>query len=602
MPDPLDETRVDTTGAQLFELLCERRGWTPEYLTRVEDSSHAPLMDVDTMVAELDRARREGLRVSIIPDFDMDGIASGVLGLAGLSELGLTVGLHLPDYRRGHDVSPQDIAEVNARWPDTRVVLTCDGGVNSSRGLATARSLGWRVLVTDHHEELEPGCVADVTVDPCRLDETYAHPGICGAHVLWQVLDAYARAHRPDKLWEVHLLRLFAGLGTVSDVMPLLFENRDLVRDAVAIANLLRVRAPETVPNQWGGMDADPDAIDVADSTLLRLLAADGSHHPAFVATFRGFALVLKAFARAGKLRNDSELGEDFFGFYVAPAFNSPRRAETPLEPCFTVFTDPDPTVQLSAMDEVIAANERRRAMVSVHLEELERTDQPFAPFVWFSSAPTGMFGLLANSIMTRLGHPVVVGGLGRRFSGSGRAPTWFGFLDALNHVPGMQAIGHQQACGVQASSPESLSALLAEATAVAMLERDTSARSGDIVLGHGPGVDAQPEDTEALLGFVEQVEALRPFGQGFEAPTAEIVLDPRLTRVRRIGSQQQHLAVDTDAGLTCLWWNAADQWFDELSRVSQGSDPMRLLTRLQVNEFRGQRRVQAVVDRWLPS
>lgn len=98
------------------------------------------------------------------------------------------------------------------------MLLTCDGGVNSHAGIAAARALGWVTLVTDHHEELKPGSTADVTVDPCRLDETNANSGICGAHVLFQVLREYTRVHRPDKTWEIGLLRLFAGLGTAPAV------------------------------------------------------------------------------------------------------------------------------------------------------------------------------------------------------------------------------------------------------------------------------------------------------------------------------------------------------------------------------------------------
>lgn len=114
------------------------------------------------------------------------------------------------------------------------------------------------------------------------------------------MIEAYTRVHRPEKLWEIRLLCLFAGLGTVSDVMPVPYENRQLVRDAISIARLLRVAAPKTI-------DADPDAIDIDQSMLMQLLRTE-PHHPVFLRAFEGFAIVLKAFAQAGKIAGDQPL------------------------------------------------------------------------------------------------------------------------------------------------------------------------------------------------------------------------------------------------------------------------------------------------------
>ncbi|WP_328791444.1 DHH family phosphoesterase [Streptomyces sp. NBC_00273] len=307
----VDDHSLADEDIDLFMLLCQRRGWSDQHLKEIESTEHDELLDLAEMVEALHDSRSAGKKISIAPDFYMDGISSGVLGHAGLSELGFDVELHLPDYRRGRELAPEGVAEIHAKRPDTRVLLTCDGGANSHRGIAAARALGWTTLVTDHHEELAPGSTADITVDPCRIDETYAHTGICGAHDLYRVIEAYTRVHRPEKLWEIRLLRLFAGLGTVADVMPVPYENRQLVRDAISIARLLRVAAPKTIPNPRGGFDADPDAIDIdidiEQSMLMQLLRTE-PHHPVFLRAFEGFAIVLKAFAQAGEIAGDQPL------------------------------------------------------------------------------------------------------------------------------------------------------------------------------------------------------------------------------------------------------------------------------------------------------
>ncbi|KOT51127.1 phosphoesterase [Streptomyces rimosus subsp. rimosus] len=606
--DTIDDHLLTDEDTDLFELLCQRRGWSDQYLKEIESTEHDELLGLAEIAEALADARATGKKITIAPDFDMDGISSGILGYAGLSELGFDVELHLPDYRRGHELAPEDVAEIHAKWPDTRVLLTCDGGVNSHRGIAAARALGWTTLVTDHHEELAPGSTADITVDPCRLDETYAHPGICGAHVLYQVIEAYTRVYRPEKLWEIHLLRLFAGLGTVSDVMPVLYENRQLVRDAISIARLLRVAAPKTIPNPWGGFDADPDAIDVEQSILMQLLRTE-PHHQVFLRAFEGFAVILKAFAQVGKIRDVDDLDEGFFGFYLAPAMNSPRRTGASLEPCFAVFTADGADAKLKAAHQVIESNELRKQLIIEHMEKLTAGDQPLAPWVYFSDAYPGMYGLLANRMMEVNGHPVIVvnrpAGPDDFVSGSGRAPGWFDIITSLEPHDGLSAIGHQQACGVRIAKAEKLGdlvAVLQEAAQVALLAVRTDGPHGDLVLGPDADCDAGLEDLQPLFELVRRTEGLKPFGHGFTAPVVEIAIEPLGLRVDRIGSESQHLRLVTRFGLSCLWWNAANEKFDVLQHFVQRASrtklgTLRFTATLQLNTFRGNTRVQAVIN-----
>ncbi|WP_051299304.1 DHH family phosphoesterase [Arthrobacter castelli] len=590
----------------LFALLCQRKGWTDEYLSAIDNAEHDSLKDLDTLVAALEDIRLAGGTITIAPDFDMDGIASGVLGYAGLKELGFNVNLHIPDYRRGHDLTVEDITEIHDRYPDTTALLTCDGGVNSHPGIAAARALGWTTMVTDHHQELEPGSSADITVDPCRIDETYALPGICGAHVLYQVLQAYALAHQPFKLWAIRLLRLFAGLGTISDVMPILYENRQLVRDSRSIARLLWVPAPKT--HQYA--DPEPDRINVEHATLMQLLRNE-PHDPAFIAAFEGFAVMLKAFAIGGKVRDIDSINEGFYGFYVAPAMNSPRRTGSPLEDCFAVFTGQSAGEKLAAMDRVIENNEVRKELTTRYMEEIVEGDQPLAPWVYFSGANHGMFGLLASQIMRANGHPVVVlarpATAGEPVSGSARAPGWFDVIATLDGYENLTAIGHRQACGVKLASAAALDQLvtiLADATRVLLLTAgDNLGPAADLTLGPDEAHDAPLTDAEPLIELVRRLETLRPFGHGFTEPVVELVVDPATARLDRIGSERQHLRLLTHTGMALLWWNAAANQGDRLDGVVADPavhGPARFIGKLQLNTFRGETRLQAVINEQL--
>lgn len=585
----------------LFSLLRERRGWTDDYLTAIDRPDHDALLDMDRMLVELKRIHETQELMVVVPDFDMDGITSGVLGYAGFSELGFNVTLHIPDYARGHDVTTEDIAEVHSQYPHVKAIITCDGGVNSHEGIALARSLGITTLVTDHHVELNPGSTADVTVDPARIDETYANPGICGAHVLYQVLEAWTYKYLPRKLDSIRMLKLFAGIGTVSDVMPLLFENRQLVRDSLSLARLLYVAPPD-----------DPeDEIDINSTTLMTLLKA-GGHHPVFLAAFEGFSIALKEFTRVKKLRSIADINEGFYGFYLAPAFNAARRIGGSMSDCFGVFIAPTSEAKAACMQRVIEGNNLRKELTIQHLEEIETTDQPLAPYVYFSDAPAGMLGLIAAQLMHRTGTPTVV--LHRPTDdseptgGSARSPFWFPIIETMT-AEGFTAVGHENACGVQMSNHDELLAFHATMAAAAdriMADLLASgkladATAPDLRFGSTEDCDANLSDIEEIATMTERIEMLVPFGHGFTRPEFELVLDLAQCHINTLGTENQHIKLTTRNGLKCLWWNSADQFMDLKERAESllpEERNIRLRVEFSMNNFRGNLSVQAMVSR----
>lgn len=588
-------------ASDLFSLLRKRRGWTDEFLTTINRPDHDTLMDLGRMLKELKRIHETQELMVVVPDFDMDGITSGVLGYAGFSELGFNVTLHIPDYNRGHDVTAADISEVYSQYPAVKAIITCDGGVNSHEGIALARSLGLTTLVTDHHVELPPGSNADVTVDPARIKETYSNEGICGAHVLYQVIDAWTREYAPEKLDSIRMLRLFAGIGTVSDMMPILFENRQLVRDSLSLARLIYPSVP-----------VDPEAeIDINSSTLMTLLRA-GGHNPVFLSAFEGFAVALKEFTNIGKLRSVEDINEGFYGFYLSPAFNAARRVDASMSDCFGVFVCPTVEDKTACMERVIESNNLRREMTVTHLEALESTNQPLAPFVYISEAPAGMLGLIANQLMQVSGVPTVVlhrtKSDGQAYSGSARSPFWFPIIETMTEQ-GFTAVGHENACGIRVADEDELLAFHA-ALSTAHDElmhqlidngRLADATAPDLRFGSTGDCDAGLTDLDAIATMTEQIEMLAPFGHGFTRPEFELVLDLAKCHVLTLGSEQQHLKILSRNGLKCLWWNAADKR-SELLRRSRSESAEERIIRLRVefslNTFRGIVSVQAVIDR----
>ncbi len=628
-PEPIIFIPSDR-GSSMFGLLRESLGWTDDYLAAINDPYYPALKDLDQMIEALHAIRSSGRQIVVLPDFDMDGVTSGVLGYAGLAELGFNVGLYVPDYRRGHDIQPEAIDELVSQFPLASAVITCDGGVNSHAGIGRGKALGLTMLVTDHHMQLDHGSPADIIVNPMRIDEDYPHPGICGAFVLWQVLAAYARRYAPHKSRDIDLLKLFAGIGTVSDVMPLLYENRQLVRDSLAIARTLYVPLPS----------ADTATFYDVEQSMLMSLLRSGQHAAPFLAAFEGFALVMRAFRehgplvpvlddqgeqyvddetgepvferRPGKLRDVSALNEEFYAFYLAPAFNAIRRVGGSMADAFGAFTAPTAEAKFAHAKAVLDCNELRKAWTETYMEELLAAPQPHAPWVWSTNAPTGMMGLLASKLMQETGMPVVVIGTSNDPSaprgGSARAPMWFRVISTMT-AAGFIAVGHEQACGVrmrdEAGVAEFAAVLRDSAQAVlaakiadgSLAEASTPA----LRLGSSPDCDAPLDDTDVLLELGLTLEDARPFGHAFPVPEFELVLNLASCRVDIIGADRSHLRLVTQAGLKILWWGAAehaDELRDRASSPVPGEAVIRLRAKVSVNTFMGMESPQFTVER----
>jgi len=630
---PVTATAGGFQDPSIFSILRKKRGWTDEYLLEINDPFHEELQNIALMTAELHRIKLSGEQIVVLPDFDMDGVTSGVIGWAGLNELGFNAELYVPDFRRGHDISVDAVRELRQQFPDAVAIITCDGGINSNEGIAEARSLGLVTLVTDHHVELLPGSIADIAVNPVRLTETYAHPGICGAYVLHQVLTAYAARYAPDRATSISYLKLFAGIGTVSDVMPLFYENRQMVRDSLSLARLLYVTIPA---------EDLVTVYDVEKSILMQLLrSTDGTpqaHHPAFISAFEGFATMMKAFKlhrkaildengepvtdpyskpmrAAGKLGSLLDLTEEFYGFYLAPAFNAIRRVEGSMYDAFGVFTAGTVEKKYLHATTVIDVNERRKELSTEYLAKIWEEDQPLADRgVFFTDAPIGMLGLIANNLMQESNRPTVVV---RRpatetepVSGSARSPFWFPIITTLT-PRGFFAIGHENACGVRLSNLAELVRLAEEMSseaevmyALLLTSGELAANSGaDLVLGPTSDCDADLNDAEALMDLAEGIDTVAPYGHGFPRPIIEMVIDLSSCAIQPLGFDGRHIRIVLPIGVKLLWWNSIDRLQDLVELKDSpipGESLVRMRATLSINTFHGNSSVQAVINQMI--
>ena len=547
----------------LIESYFAHRGIDEEYLLSIDEGTHDELASIDELVEALHDL--DGRCLVLYTDYDTDGIMSGVLGFAGLSQLGFNVHLFQPLPSEGYGLSELDAERILEAHPDVAAVITADVGTTSYDGVSYLEQRGVSVWVTDHHSEVDASRrVASILVNPMRVDETYENPQICGAYVLYQVLEAYAACYGTfEQQEDISRLKVFAGLGTIGDMMPLLYENRVLVKDALSIYRSIGF---------------------FEDYTWLESLEG----HPAYKSAFRGLSVVARAFYGLGKLEGVDDINEEFIGFYVSPLFNSVRRLGLPLTPVYRLFFG-DESEQRIACVKLLEINDERKAIVEDAVARLYEREQPFAPHIYLTDvAYDGIIGLLAGRIVHESGLPVLVvkeQGDGS-YAGSGRSPAWYPARSTISGW-GASALGHEHAFGVAVSDEEDLAAL------AAYLVDDLRGFEGS---SHEPTYDFHIAFDEypfsVYRGYIRALERYRPFGAGFEKPVGRIDVDSSDIDVSVIGKKGVHLKLRATNGLEILCWSQADlkDRIESSSRVSIVGD-------FKLNTYMGRESVNFVGD-----
>lgn len=226
------ELRISITTAGLLVA----RGYTePEEAYRFLNPSLHDLADPRLLPDIEPAARRLALAVErkepvlIYGDYDADGVTSTALWLTTLRTLGVSAKPYVPHREReGYDLHPNAIEA--ARAIGARLVLTCDCGTRAHKAVDALNAAGLEVIITDHHEpgDYLPNALA--VVNPKRADSQYPFRELSGVGVSLRVAEALLRTRNlPLKGFYNTMLELTA-IGTIADVMPLIGENRILVK------------------------------------------------------------------------------------------------------------------------------------------------------------------------------------------------------------------------------------------------------------------------------------------------------------------------------------------------------------------------------------
>ncbi len=495
------------------------------------------LYDMAAASAIVADAVRAGQTIMVHGDYDVDGQCATALLTRALRVAGARVVPFVPHrLRDGYDFGPAGLEA--ARAAGASLIITCDCGITAVDTVAAANAAGIDVIVTDHHLPGPSLPAARAVVDPQRAEDRSGLTQLCGTGVAFKLVQALVPllglpAHLP-----LHLLDLVA-LATVADVVPLVGENRILVKHGLRILR----------DSRWTGLRA-----------LIEVTGIGG------------------AGIRAGQL-----------GFVLGPRLNAAGRIGDPADGLRLLLTD-DPAEAGTLARRLDTLNGQRQAldqrMLDEALAQVEQGDPARdAGFVLTGEGwHPGVVGIVASRVVERYGRPTFLiafdGDIGK---GSGRSISRFNLHDALTTCGELleRYGGHHMAAGVtiRRTQLEAFRERFASAARDALGPDDLGPEQRvDLVVS----LDEVTHDLERLCRYLE------PCGMGNASPVFG-VRGVRLAGSSRVGNG--HLKCTLDDGRTrisAIGFN----WADRVSRAAD--DLVDAAFRIECNEWQGQTTLQA--------
>jgi single-stranded-DNA-specific exonuclease len=523
------------------------------------------LTGVEKAVEMLHDAFEKNLRIMVVGDFDADGATSTALSVLSLRAMGCqSVEYLVPNrFEDGYGLSPEVVDQAHARG--AQMIMTVDNGISSHEGVDHAHALGIRVLVTDHHLPGEKLPNADAMVNPNLVDCPFPSKSLAGVGVAFYLMLVLC-SHLKEKGWFerrgiavpkiVEFLDLVA-LGTVADVVPLDANNRILTWQGLS-----RIRAGVCRP----GIKA---LLEIANRDAAKLVASD-------------------------------------LGFALGPRLNAAGRLDDMSVGVALLLSDNLGEARMLA-NELDALNQTRKeieqgmqAEALTLCEQLERghAELPGGLAMYHPEWHQGVVGILASRIKERFHRPVIAfapAGNGQ-LKGSGRSIQGLHMRDALERLdtlhPGLMLKfgGHAMAAGLSLEE-ERFEEFQRHFGELVTEWLDPALLQGEILS------DGELSQQEMTLEMAQMLREAGPWGQMFPEPLFDGRF--RLLQQRLVGERHLKVMVEPVGGGPLLDGIAFN--VDTAIWPDNGVREVTLAYRLDINEYRGNRTLQLIIDHLWP-
>jgi single-stranded-DNA-specific exonuclease len=558
-----DRCEVSTVVAQL---LLKRGIDQPDEARRflqAKLSDMRPPEELPGLPAAVERiyaAVEAGDEIVVYGDYDADGMTSTAILYRCLSLLKAKVTYHLPNrMEEGYGLHVGSIENLAARGK--KLVITVDCGIGSIEPARRAKELGLSLVITDHHRYGDELPLADAIVHPALPGTHYPFTQLCGAGVAFKLAWALCQRHsgaakviEPLRDFLLQAVGL-AAIGTVADMVPLVDENRILVRNGL--------------------------------KTL-----------------FSNPPLGLRKLMELTKVSEKRELSAEDIGFTLAPRLNAAGRlGQAQLGVELLITQDEARAEALANYIQVLNEN-RNKLERSIQLsatKQLKEVHSPDEDPAFVLASPNwhpGVIGIVAGKLAEKYHRPVVLVALDKLGSqpgtGSGRSPNGVNLHAAFQECSELliSGGGHAAAAGlrIEESNLNAFRSAFLEAVAEQMGDDEQEA---EICF------DAEVPLGQFDLSVMNQVELLAPFGMGNPRPVfcavgVELTEAPKL-----MGESGRHMSlqlVQFGHRMRGVAFGQAEEWLPELSRIDGKLD---LAFRPVINEFRGYRKVELHLVDW---
>lgn len=480
------DSQTTVLNPAIEQLVLARQLATAESLdtfAKEETIHHDPFLfsEMSKIITRINEAIDQGEPILIYGDYDADGVTGTSILVRCLRELGALVDYYIPN-RFYEGYGPNEDAFMQAIADGYQLVITVDNGIAGVDEAEILLEHGVDLIITDHHQVKEKLPRAYAILHP-ELDENYPFHHLSGAGVALKVAEALLQEVIPEDFYAI------AMLGTIGDVVPLIDENRSIVKRGLAALRETEIE----------GLNA---MMDLAGT-------------------------------------EKSEVTEVNVGFELCPRLNAPGRMDEAALSVECLIAESEEEAKLIA-DQIESFNSERQKVTQKVLEEATKLvdaktlAKKKVVILYSPNWHEGILGIVAGRLAKQWQKAVFVVTDDHEgfIKGSARAVEGYHLFELLNKSQDLieRFGGHALAAGIT-FAPENLQALedkmnelLQEVEVIPSLQVDLSLPLSDL-----------------NVSFVEQLSILAPFGEGNRSPVIE-VKNVYVKNIKPIGNKLQHL------------------------------------------------------------